>query len=263
VQTYESGTPRLNNVYPLAVGPKGSSHQNVVRVLLDDIKTLEREEGKESVVIMYDGKKKLDVGVSAHLICVTQDQPERRGFNGLLLGGKAYHARWGWSFNISEVREKMCPCANCLTGLKTTKKGEIAELPICDKCFNFWNSPEEMNHDPEDDYPISELDDDIDLNGDTTKTLKCKQLSFSILKEVAKRTHDKIVAGEWTKATAKAYLSRFCLNTQSQDEMIQCATNCATYKKAQDENNAVVVAACEALMVDEPDKHGEWKYPAM
>jgi hypothetical protein len=263
VQTSESGTPRLNNVYPLAVGPKGSSHQNVVRVLLADIKTMERAEGKESTVIMYDGKKKLDVSVSAILICVTQDQPERRGFNGLLLGGKAYHARWGWSFNISEVREKMCPCANCLSELKTTKRGEIAELRICDKCFNFWNSPEEMNHDPEDDYPVSELDDDIDLNGSTTKTLKCKQLSFAILKEVAKRTHDKIVAGEWTKATARAYLSRFCLNTQSQDEMIQCASNCAIYKKAQDENNAVVLAACDALMVDEPDKHGEWKYPAM
>ena len=263
VQTSESGTPRLNNVYPLAVGPKGSSHQNVVRVLLADIKTMERAEGKESTVIMYDGKKKLDVSVSAILICVTQDQPERRGFNGLLLGGKAYHARWGWSFNISEVREKMCPCANCLSELKTTKRGEIAELRICDKCFNFWNSPEEMNHDPEDDYPVSKLDDDIDLNGSTTKTLKCKQLSFAILKEVAKRTHDKIVAGEWTKATARAYLSRFCLNTQSQDEMIQCASNCAIYKKAQDENNAVVLAACDALMVDEPDKHGEWKYPAM
>ena len=58
VQTSESGTPHLNNVYLLAVGPKGSSHQNVVRLLLDDIKTLERAEGKESTVSMYDGKKK-------------------------------------------------------------------------------------------------------------------------------------------------------------------------------------------------------------
>ena len=57
VQTSESETPRLNNVYPLAVGPKGSSHQNVVRVLLADIKTMEGAEGKESTVIMYDEKK--------------------------------------------------------------------------------------------------------------------------------------------------------------------------------------------------------------
>ena len=91
VQTAKSGTPRLNNVYLLAVSPKGSSHQHVVLLLLNDIKTLERAEGKESTGIMYEGKTNSDVSVSAHLICVTQDQPERRGFNGLLLGGKGYH----------------------------------------------------------------------------------------------------------------------------------------------------------------------------
>jgi hypothetical protein len=144
VQTAKSGTPRINNVYPLAVGPKGSNHQRVVQLLLDDIKTLERVEGKESTVVMFDGKTKSDVKVSAHLICVTQDQPERRGFNGLLLGGKAYHARWGWSFNTSDVHQKMPPCANCLSELKTTKRGEIAELRICNECFNFWNSPSKL-----------------------------------------------------------------------------------------------------------------------
>ena len=182
---------------------------------------------------------------------------------GLLLGGKAYHARWGWAFNNSLVRDKMPPCVNCLSDLKMTKSGEIAELRICNECLNFWNSPSEMHHDAEDDYPDSELDDDIDLHGVVTKMLRCKQLSFPILKEVAKRTHDQIVRGAWSKATARAYLSRFCLNTQSQDELIQCASNSATYNKAQAENNAEVLAACNALMVDEPDKHGEWKYPAM
>ena len=120
-----------------------------------------------------------------------------------------------------------------------------------------------MHHDAEDDYPDSELDDDIDLHGVEMKTLQCKQLSYPILKAVAKRTHDQIVRGAWTKATARAYLSRFCLNTQSQDELIQCASNSATYNKAKAENNAEVLAACNALMIDEPDKHGEWKYPAM
>ena len=87
-----------------------------------------------------------------------------------------------------------------------------------------------MNHDPENDYPDSELDDDIDLLGIMSKTLKSQKLLFSILKEVAKRTHENIVAGQWTKSTARAYLSRFCLNTQSQDELIKCASNSATYK---------------------------------
>jgi hypothetical protein len=263
VQTANSGTPRINNVYPLAVGPKGSCHQSVVHLLLDDMKKMERLEGNASSLVMYDGKTKSDVQVSAHLLCVTQDQPERRGFNGLLLGGKAFHARWGWSFNVSDVRLKMPPCATCLSELKKTKRGITVELRICDECFNFWSSPREMNHEAENDYPDSELDDDIDLLGVTSKTLKCQKLSFSILKDVAKRAHEKIVAGQWTKSTARAFLSRFCLNTQSQDELIQCASNSATYKKAQEENNVEVIAACDALMVEEPEKHGKWKYPAM
>ena len=119
----------------------------------------------------------------------------------------------------------------CIRDRKTTVRGEIPEVRICKDCFNFWNSPGEMNHDPEDEYPESELDDDIDLDGVTSKTLKCTQLSFAILKEAAKRTHDKIVAGEWTKANARAYLSQFCINTQSQDELIQCASNSAIQKK--------------------------------
>jgi len=57
VQTADSGTPRINNVYPLAVGPKGSCHQNVVRLLLDDMKKMERLEGNVSSIVMYDGKK--------------------------------------------------------------------------------------------------------------------------------------------------------------------------------------------------------------
>ena len=94
-----------------------------------------------------------------------------------------------------------------------------------------------MNHYGENNYPDSERDDYNDLLGVTSKTLKCQKLSFSILKDVARRAHEKIVAAQWTKSTARAYLSRFCLNMQSQDELIQCASNSATYKRAQDENN--------------------------
>jgi hypothetical protein len=53
-----------------------------------------------------------------------------------------------------------------------------------------------MNHDGENDYPDSELDDDIDLLGVTSKTLKCQKLLFSILKDVARHAHEKIVAGQ-------------------------------------------------------------------
>ena len=46
-----------------------------------------------------------------------------------------------------------------------------------------------MNHDGENDFPDSELDDDVDLLGVTLKTLKCQKLSFSILKDTTGLAH--------------------------------------------------------------------------
>ena len=207
IETTNSGTARLANVYPIIIGPKGKNHQPVLRRIFDNMKDMKRIEGHESMVEIYDGSKKADVKISAHLICIHQDQPERRSFAGLLQGGLGYHGRWGWSFNISKVSNKMPSCHQCLFDLIMLVNGEQQPLRFCTDCFNFWRFPQELTSDPEPDYPASELDDDPDLDGNTHKTISCKELSFSLLKTVTSLAQEKIVQGVWNKSTTKAYLS--------------------------------------------------------
>ena len=40
IETEKTQTPMVTNVYPIAVGPKGKSHQNVLCIVLQDIKAL-------------------------------------------------------------------------------------------------------------------------------------------------------------------------------------------------------------------------------
>ena len=263
IQTAKSGTPRLNNVYPLVFGSKGQDHQNVMRIILQDIKTLARKDNEDLSVTMYEGNKKADVKVSAHLICIHQDQPERRSFAGLLQGGLGYHGRWGWTFNIAKVYAKMPPCRRCFSDLEAIV-ANIDPVPrLCKECFNFWKYPQDIWADPEDDFPELELDEDIDEEGITKMTITCKELSFASLKQVVKLAHEKIAARDWNKATAHAYLRRYCLNTDAREEVIECATNCGIRENAIRNNDHVTAQAAKELMAEEPHKHVKWKYPAI
>ena len=263
IQTAKSGTPRLNNVYPLVVGAKGGDHQKVMRIVLEDIRKLKRKDDEDFSVVMYDGKKKADAKVSAHLICVHQDQPERRSFAGLLQGGLGYHGRWGWTFNIAKVYARMPPCGQCLSDLQAVVANKDPVPRLCKDCFNFWKYPQEIWADPEEDFPKSELDEDIDVEGNTKMTITCKELSFSSLKEAVNLAHEKIMAGDWNKATSHAYLRRYCLNTDAREELIECASNCAIRENAIRDNDQTTAQAAEELMAEEPHKHAKWNYPAI
>ena len=77
--------PNKKMVYPIAVGPKGKSHHKVIEKIMDDIRQMNREHHRENPLCLYNHSTKSIVKLSVHLICVTQDQPERRGFCGLLV----------------------------------------------------------------------------------------------------------------------------------------------------------------------------------
>ena len=86
MQTRKSGNPTMSHIYPIAVGAKGEDHDGVVKITLDDIKALACKEGQPALE-MCNAKTQCSEKVSAHLICMVQDQPERRGFNALATCG--------------------------------------------------------------------------------------------------------------------------------------------------------------------------------
>lgn len=241
----------FNNVYPVAVGPKGSCHKFVTQKILDDIESLrlKDDDNVKKARTMFDGFFKTHVPVSVHLLAFTQDQPERRGFAGLLLGGNNCHGRWGWSVDITKIVHKVKPCEMCLENLQNPESTSDRE---CDTCYCWFAHPTRIGTVPNQNFPQEELSDGH---------VPMKELTYKSLKSAVERTHDKIVSREWDKPTAKEYLGTYCINTESQRQIIECATNCAVRKRAHEENDQEVLQAADAAAEADPDKYKRWTYP--
>ena len=265
MQTKTTSAVAFEHVYPIAVGPKASNHGPVTRVIIDDMKSLERPSGQDSVTAMCNGATGQEEKVSAHLICVVQDQPERRGFNGLLSGGKGHHARWGHSLNSQKVLDRLPPCRTCLNRTKTSIIQGFYAPSTCADCFNFWESKEEMATTPDEDYPEEEMDLDPNLDGTVQHNTRCVALAHGLLKSVVKKVHEHLSKSEpdWGLSEARACMSRFCLNIRSQEEILECASNCSLREQAMldPENNAAAVTASNELRASQPEKHQLWSHP--
>lgn len=250
IQTQWSGTPHLTHVYPIAIGPKSGDHREVQRIILNNIKEMEEAESVE----FFNGATGTIQKFATHMLCFIQDQPERRNFTGLLSGGKAFHSRWGWSFNVASCYEKLLPCDDCRKTLSETSYEEVWQpLESCASCYNFWQNPDIMS------CPIAEGPNGNEDRGQH----KCLQLSFKILKEAVTRCHEKIVSHEWSKQSAKAYLSGYCVNTQFQEEITNCALNVAKIETAVNANDPDVVEAAQKLREGEPENYQKWVPPAI
>ena len=86
-----------SNVYPIAVGPKGTNHQEILSFIFDDFKM---RDAQSSQTLYYNGATKSSDRVNCKVHVLIPDQPERRSINGLLSGGHGYHGHFGWSFDI-------------------------------------------------------------------------------------------------------------------------------------------------------------------
>ena len=248
--TYKS--PTLANVYPIAVGRKGTDHNKVVRIIINDINTMKKNPSVPACFEAYDGSKKTIQKVSAHLICITQDQPERRSFCGLLAGGKTFHCRWGYAAALSQISDKLIPCPHCLKSLVENVR---TWSPVqCSRCFCFMQIPETIRFTPSDDFPEEEIGPD--------GLLPCTRLSFDLLMQVVDKCHGKVREGKWDKTTSDSYLKSFGINTHSREKVFLHAANQLTFESAregrisQEQQQAVA-----SLKDDDNDRFRKWKYP--
>jgi hypothetical protein len=97
IKSRRSGSPNISQVYPMATGSKKTDHTKVTEIILKDIEKVQYELGSNNFVVMFNGKTGTNEKVSVHLLSIEQDQPEKRGFNWLMMGGSGYHGRWGYS----------------------------------------------------------------------------------------------------------------------------------------------------------------------
>ena len=248
IQRYHN--PNLSEVYPLAVGPKGADHTAVTQIILQDLKTMEKRDGEEPMH-MFDGGTKTIEDVSVHLLAVIQDQPERRGFAGLLLGGSGFHGRWGYSADTAQLVQRVPPCRRCLEYLESPIDGKEWYRDGCTTCLCWFARPENATKmTPPKNFP----DDFTDQNGE----IEMQKLTYALLKEISGRTHDKIVKGEWTNKEGKSYLSTYCFNTETRHAILEWATNCRVKQNAIADNNNELLQACteaEGLSPEKFEKH--------
>ena len=72
LESPQSTVIRFKNIYPIAIGPKGSNHQPVLKKIMDDLKSVENPNGIDS----YNGSKKGKDNFFS-LEVMIPDQPER------------------------------------------------------------------------------------------------------------------------------------------------------------------------------------------
>ena len=122
----------------------------------------------------------------------------------------------------------------------------------CTTCYNWIQLPHSITNTPSPDFPKSEL-----VNG----KIPTEQLTYSHLKWAANNTHQKISSGEWSSAQAREYLKVHCINTESQDGILKCATNCKAQQDAIANNNQVVINACQRESELHPEEWSIWSKP--
>ena len=238
----------MREVYPIAMGPKSTKKNNVnhdeaVSIILQDIKKMSGTDLMRMYDASGDGTIKT---VSAYLLCIVQDQPERRGFCNLLLGGTGPHGRFGFAIDINQIKESLPPCDTCLKHLMDSV--DSWKPRHCDSCFCFMQMPEEIQYCAEDNFPTEELNE----NG----LLYCEELSFPLLIDRVKFTHRKIVLGEWSKTEAEQYLHRYCINEELRTKIIDRAINGLTMK------NLHLTSPEEGLsLANMESDHPEWFSP--
>lgn len=245
----------ITNVYPIAVGPKGQNHHAIESILYQNLQSLSGAVGLGLRV--YDGHSNCIRTVSAELITVLQDQPERRRANRLMLGNSTYHSRFGICMDYSQVLHLMPSCSRCEYDMISTKSTSIWTPRQCDICTN-WSIDifhPMLKFRPPENYPDSELPED--------KFLHLRELDFGYLKSVVEKAHQKLVSREWSRVVAEQYLRVNCINGNAVKEIVACAENCYSWQKATEENNQEIMRILEEEREREPNQHKMWSWPSI
>lgn len=243
----------LRNTYPVAVGPKGVSHEEVELRFKEDLLSL----STGSKLRLYDGNSKTMQKVHVGLYVSISDQPERRGANYVMLGNSQFHARFGHRGDILFAKAIIPACQSCLCELLSSDPGRPVKSPDCPQCtcWETVGSPL-LNYPP----PINYPSDMVPPSGLLTPSrISYPDLIFSI-----NNVHDNLVSCTWTITAAKAYLRERCLSQSAADNVIEHAINCHNLKvlyenKGTDPNGYLAICKERDLM---PNMFQPWPIPS-
>lgn len=256
IESRESGTPTVRHVYPVACGPKGSDHNKVIQIIMEDIKGL-----RQGTKVLNGHRRELEV-VKCYLLSWAMDQPENRGCNGLLLGGSTSFARFRHAVDISQLQEQIRPCRLCFQGLLKPKGNEFwTDRQQCNLCNN-WMAHGDMQYLPPDSYPEEKLEEG--------RKLKPTVVTYPLLMEVCAETEQKVIRKEWSPAQATAYLKAYGLNQESVTGLLLCASNISALSEARrmvesapSPDATAMLTTLEEEATEDPELYQPWSRPTI
>lgn len=251
----EGVTDSMMYTFPVILGPKNADHRQIEKIIIDDLQQLQTNFESNLFFSSYFEKH---IRVNPVMAISLQDQPARRSYTGIANGNGSYSGRWGYACNWSLVATHLPMCSNCYAAYKTASAmmPSIASWnpPVCKSCTSWAYDllhPLLSHHVPKD-YPCHE------------STLKPRQLSFGRLRAVINETHNRIVSGEWSIASAIVYLKTWALSDKTINEITDCADNYAIAQSVASEEDQIDEQFREHVMEEvqlHPEMYSMWEPP--
>ena len=259
VKTVTIATPHArihstDNTYVIAIGRKGTSHEEVERLFANELKTLV---GNSDANMFYCGKIKRQVRVHFQLIASLQDSPERRGANCVSLGGSTYTAVWGMAMDLNAFSEGVPSCINCLNRRLAGRTGPtVTPCPYCVD-WTFDRDTGLLDFPPPKHYP----QDQVPASG----KLRPLNLSHESMKCASRIAHTKVKANEWQEKNAEAYLRVNGFNGESITGIVYHASKARNLEQAF--FHRVTDPVTHGIIIEDytrsPTKYNPWPFPAV
>ena len=221
--------------YCIAIGPKGTNHQLVIKKILDNLASFV---STNTPLYSYTGVGEIPIPLSLTIFAYLGDQPERRQLNSLMAGNSTHHARWRYSCNISKITSVMRACTKCEDRfLDSAISNTLPSFDQCSTCTNWWLHEDHplLTYPAPSAFPTNYTlggEPRLENDGISPLMLRPIKLTYQILQKVCTLTHDMIVTRQWGSTAAESFLSTHCINTALTKDILTRADNCLQFQMA-------------------------------
>ena len=230
--------------YAVALGPKGKNHDQIEKIIADDINKM-RTNAINAVLGWSEMGSPRSCTFSADLFMSLGDQPERRGANALQLGSSRHHARWRHACNHALLVPVLPSCSSCFDEMikcdsyvsrndSQYDKRTWTKLN-CNDCTN-WSfdlcNPL-LQFDRSAGFPQTHI-----LGGEEGDgRLSPMVLTYEVLEKVINLTFKMVSEGKWTKVMGVTYLCDNCVNDNYAQRAVSRAINVWNMNNAKEEGS--------------------------
>lgn len=245
IATTSDNSNLVENTYPVAIGLKGTSHDEVEAKHTVELRKLQ----SPSLPPFYCGETNAMVNCHFEVMVNLGDQPEKRDINGVARGNATWAARSFVSANnrILYPRLKACaPCFEIMCAQLQVSHPESTELPRCTRCLNwdvlqsgtslslvpippmypYAGRPQNRNQPP---LRVPGKINRVVIGHDGARYLRPFCISYESLRSAVEEAHSGFCQYGWSASHCRAFLSVECLDNKLIDRFLEYAKRAKAY----------------------------------